>query len=167
MPEITTREIDLDAYESIVRDPRYAHFVNIPERITRCLDHFAIGYNGNEVRRKLLAYYLFIGVVDDAIDLGEIEIEVGSQSLARFHDRCPGFSNRTSRVGLATDVLKNNICEEVYPEMLSRLDDLYRAAVNERQVDTIRAYVVQRKVVGRLTAGLSYLLIRPFLENEQ
>lgn len=165
MTEMTARDVRLDAYESIACDPRYAHFINIPERIIRCLDHFAIEYNCNEVRRRLLAYYLFIGVVDDAIDSGKVE--VGREILGRFHGRLPGFPDRTSRVDLAIEVLKDNICEEIYPAMLSGLDELYQAVLNERNAESIAAFIEQRKIVGRLTAGLSYLLVRPFVEHEQ
>src|SRR5260370_5056011 len=51
--------------------------------------------------------------------------------------------------------------------MLSGLDDLHQAMLNERKAVPVAAIIEQRKIVGRLTAGLSYLLIRPFLENEQ
>jgi hypothetical protein len=165
MTETTVRDVMLDAYESIARDPRYAHFINIPERIIRCLDHFAIEYNCVEVRRRLLAYYLFIGVVDDAIDSGNVD--AGREILRRFHGRLPVYSDRALRAGLLTQVLKDCICEEIYPAMLSGLDDLYQAVVNERKAETISAFIEQRKVVGRLTARLSYLLVNPFLESEE
>jgi hypothetical protein len=49
---------------------------------------------------------------------------------------------------------------------LARLEELYQAVVRERQSKTMRDYIEQRKVIGRLTAELSYLLIRPLLGSE-
>src|SRR5262245_31941288 len=75
---------DLDAYESIAADPRYRHFINIPERVTRCLDHFGIKYSHADVGQRLRVYYLFIGVVDEAIDFGARE--AGEDILARLQE---------------------------------------------------------------------------------
>jgi hypothetical protein len=167
MSETIVHERDLDlACEAIARDPRYAHFINIPERIIRCLDHFGIACNRIEVGQRLRAYYLFIGVVDDKIDRGELEI--GKDILERFHHRVPCYDDRTraSRVSLVTEVLKQNISDDAYPLVVGKLHELYRAVVAERRAETITVYVEKRKVVGRLTAELSYVLIRPFLEGD-
>lgn len=167
MSETIAHDRDLDlAYQAIARDPRYAHFINIPERIIRCLDHFGIACNRIEVRQRLRAYYLFIGVVDDKIDSGKLEI--GKDILERFSDRVPCFDDRTraSRLGLVTEVLKQDISDETYPLVLRKLRKLYRAVVTERRAETIMAYTKQRKVVGRLTAELSYVLIQSFLEGD-
>jgi hypothetical protein len=167
MTETIAHDRDFDlAYQAIARDPRYAHFINIPERIIRCLDHFGITCNRIEVSQRLRAYYLFIGVVDDAIDSGKLEI--GKDILERFHNRVPCFDDRTrgSRVSLVTEVLKQAISDEVYPLAQAKLHDLYLAIVAERKAETITAYIEQRKVVGRLTAELSYVLIRSFLGSD-
>ena len=167
MPETIANACDLDlAYQAIARDPRYAHFMNIPDRIIRCLDYFGITCNRTEVRQRLLAYYLFIGVVDDRIDRGELE--VGEDILERFNDRVPCSADRTvaSRVSLVTEVLKQKISDDDYPPVVGKLHELYRAVVAERKVETITAYIEQRKIVGRLTAELSYVLIRSFLEGD-
>jgi hypothetical protein len=159
------RDLDL-AYQAIARDPRYAHFINIPERIIRCLDYFGIACDRIEVRQRLRAYYLFIGVADDRIDSGKLEI--GKDILDRFQDRAPCFDDRTraARVSLATEVLKQDISDDVYPMVVGRLHDLYQAVVTERKAETITAYIEQRKVVGHLTAELSYVLIRSLLEGD-
>jgi hypothetical protein len=167
MPETIADDLDLAlAYQAIARDPRYAHFINIPERIIRCLDHFGIAGNRIEVSQRLRAYYLFIGVADDAIDSGKLEI--GKDILERFQARVPCFDDRTraSRVSLVTEVLKQYISDDVYPLMVGKLHDLYRAVIKERKAETITAYIEQRKVVGCLTAELSYVLIQSFLEGE-
>lgn len=162
---IDERDFDL-AYQAIARDPRYAHFINIPGRIVRCLDHFGIACNRIGVRQRLHEYYLFIGVVDDAIDSGKLDI--GKDIIERFSDRVPCFNDRTrgSRVSLVTEVLKQDISDEVHPLVVGKLHELYRAVMSERKAETISAYIEQRKVVGRLTAELSYVLIRSFLEGE-
>ena len=167
MPETIADACDLDlAYQAVVRDPRYAHFINIPERIIRCLDYFHLACNRIEVSQRLRAYYLFIGVVDDRIDRGELEI--GKDILERFNDRIPCSADRTvgSRVSLVTELLKQNISDDDYLAVVGRLHELYRAVVAERRAETITAYIEQRKVVGRLTAELSYVLIRSFLEGD-
>ena len=167
MPETIADACDFDlAYQAIARDPRYAHFINIPERIIRCLDYFHLACSRIEVRQRLRAYYLFIGMVDDRIDRGELEI--GKDILERFNDRVPCSANRTvgSPVSLVTEVLKQNISDDVYPAVVGKLHKLYQAVVAERKAETITAYIEQRKVVGRLTAELSYVLIRPFLEGD-
>ena len=167
MPETIADACDLDlAYQAIARDPRYTHFINIPERIIRCLDHFGLACNRIEVRQKLRAYYLFIGVVDDAIDAGKLEI--GKDILERFHVRAPCYDDRTraSRVNLVTEVLKGDISDEVYPLAQATLQELYRAIVTERRAETMATYVEQRKLVGRLTADLSYVLIGSLLEGD-
>jgi len=165
MSETIADDRDLDrAYQAITRDPRYAHFINIPERIIRCLDHFGITCNRIEVGQRLRAYYLFIGVVDDAIDSGRLEI--GKNILERFHNRLLSFDDQTreSPVSLVTEILKQDISDDDYPLVVAKLDELYRAIVTERKAETITAYIEQRKVVGRLTAAVSYVLIRSFLE---
>jgi hypothetical protein len=167
MPETIANTCDLDlAYQAIERDPSYAHFMNIPDRIIRCLDYFGITCNRSEVSQRLRAYYLFIGVVDDAIDRGELEI--GKDILERFSERVPCSPDRAvaSRVSLVTEVLKQNISDDDYPPAVGKLHELYRAVVAERKVETITAYIEERKVVGRLTAELSYVLIRSFLESD-
>ena len=167
MSETIVHDRDLDlAYQAIARDHRYAHFINIPERIIRCLDHFGITCNRIEVSQRLRAYYLFIGVVDDAIDSGKLEI--GRDILDRFHHRVPCSDDRTraSRVSLVTEVLKQNISDDVYPLVVGKLHELYQTVVTERKAETMATYIEQRKVVGRLTAELSYVLIRSSLEGE-
>src|SRR5258708_10418010 len=61
------------AYQDLAGDPRYRHFVHIPDRIIQCIDYFGIPCDRTAASNRLHAYYLFIGVVDDAIDSGKIE----------------------------------------------------------------------------------------------
>src|ERR1051326_1365954 len=58
-------------YQTIVNDSRYSHFTRIPERIVRFLDTVQIEFDRDTVLERLLSHYLFIAVVDDAIDSGE------------------------------------------------------------------------------------------------
>ena len=52
-------------------------------------------------------------------------------------------------------------------QVLRGLDAVRARQIAEREAATIEAYVQQRKVVGSLTAELSYLLIRPFLQGDE
>jgi hypothetical protein len=154
-------------YRALARDARYGHYVRIPERICRCLDYFNINASREAVRERLHSYYLFIGVVDDLIDSSRIE--AGAEVLKHLCDGgSPSFNEETKRSGarLVTEVLKSHISPEIYPSVLLKMEELYRAVVGERASETMLSYIVQRKAVGRLTAELSYMLIRPLLGRE-
>ena len=154
-------------YQAISEDARYGHYVRIPERICRCLDYFKVSSSRRSVAERLRSYYLFIGVVDDAIDSGQPE--AGREILKRLDERTPSFEEETglSCAGLVTEVLKCHISAESYPSMVTKLEELYQAVLSERKSETLEAYVEQRRAVGRLTAELSYVLIRPLLEGER
>jgi hypothetical protein len=115
----------------------------------------------------LRAYYLFVGVVDDALDAGRLE--AGRDILRQLDDSRPRFGAETngSRARLVTEVLKCHISPEVYPLVRAKLAALYEAVVGERESETLRAFMEHRQAVGRLTADVSYLLIRPLLEGER
>src|SRR5437660_6001592 len=61
------------AYRAIADDPKYAHFIRIPDRIIRCVDYFGIKCNRATAKDSLFSYYLFIGVIDNALDSANIE----------------------------------------------------------------------------------------------
>ncbi len=170
LPDIVSRDAPADiseAYLNLSQDSRYGHFARIPDRICRCLDYFQIDCNRVAVRERLHSYYLFIGVVDDLID--STQLEAGSEILGHFDNRIPCFNREIyqSRAGLAAEVLKCHIDDEIYSTALDELEQLYQAVVRERKGRTIKAYIEERKVVGRLTAKLSYLLMRPLFETER
>jgi hypothetical protein len=153
------------AHQSLVDDSKYQHFVRIPDRILECINHFGIGCDQATARTRLHAYYLFIGVVDDAIDSGRIDI--GSLVLEYLRTPAPVFdeASRRSSVKLMTEVLKSHISDETYPLMIAKLRDLYGQVVSERGATSIDSYIDHRKAVGALTAELSYLLIHPGLSD--
>ena len=153
-------------HQAISQDARYGHYVRIPERICRCLDYFNVPFSRSAVKERLLQYYLFIGVVDDVIDSSGLE--AGREILKQLENRTLLFNEETkrSRAKLVTEALKCHISLDIYPLVLARLEELYQAVVRERQSKTMRAYIEQRKVIGCLTAELSYLLIRPLLKSE-
>ena len=153
-------------YRALALDARYGHYVRIPERICRCLDYFKDAASRSAVRERLHAYYLFIGVVDDLLDAGRVE--AGAEILERLGDGRADFEEAASlsRVRLVTEVLKRHIGEDVRASASLKLGELYRAVVGERAAGTLRDYIEQRKAVGRLTAELSYVLIRPLLARE-
>jgi hypothetical protein len=153
------------AYEAVARDPKYQHFVHIPDRILQCLDYFGVACDREVARTRLHAYYLFIGVVDDAIDSGMMDS--GGFILERLSKPSPRFDEETNRssVKLVTEVLKCVVDNETHPLMMTRLRELYAEVVNERTATSIESYLNHRKSVGTLTAELSYLLIRPSLSG--
>lgn len=158
-----SREV-ADAYQAVAGDPRYAHFVNIPDRIIRCLNYFGIPGDREPIRTCLHSYYLFIGVVDNAIDNGELTS--GKHVLDHLASRTPPAGEPESTVLLVTEVLKYQIPEHCRTFFWDKLQALYQQVLNERAVTTIDTYIDCRITVGSLTAELSYLLIRPHLDAE-
>src|SRR2546423_931787 len=158
-------QIDARAPSDIAHDPQYGHFVRIPDRIITCLAHFNIESDCDELRRRLLAYYLFIGVIDEAIDSGELSI--GAAALAHFRGDVMPFLQSTSRVAMAVDDLKEHVSADDYSAVLTTLEKLYRSVIDERRAQTIVAYIRHRKLVGALTAELSYIIIRSLLKNDR
>jgi hypothetical protein len=155
------------AYRNLAGDPKYQHFIRIPDRIIQCIDYFGIPCDQALARTRLQAYYLFIGVVDDAIDSGRIE--AGRLILDNLSTPAPLFGEaaRSSNVSLITEVLKCNISEDAYPSMMNKLSTLYREVADERGATSIDSYIEHRKFVGSLTAELSHVLIQPDLIGEQ
>jgi hypothetical protein len=154
------------AYHDLAEVPKYQHFVRIPDRIIQCIDYFGFACDRASARTRLHAYYLFIGVVDDAIDSGRID--AGRLILDYLSTPAPVFGEaaRRSSVSLITEVLKCNISEDAYPFMMNKLRALYREVVDERGATSIDSYIEHRKSVGSLTAELSYVLIQPDLSGE-
>ena len=154
------------AYQDLADIPKYQHFVRIPDRIVHCIDYFGIACDRGIVRERLHAYYLFIGVVDDAIDSGRVD--TGNLILEYLSTPAPEFDEGAGRssVELITDILKDHISDETYSLMITRLRELYREVVSERGASSIDSYIGHRKSVGALTAELSYLMIRPDLVGD-
>jgi len=153
------------AYRAIASDPKYNHFVNIPARIIRCLDYFGIAGDRELIRGRLQSYYLFIGVVDNAIDSGQIGI--GARVLNCLNTQVPMFdgNSRDCRVKLITEVLKHHISDDCYPLIIDKFAELYREVLRERAARSIDVYIDRRRTIGFLTAELSYLLICPLLKS--
>ena len=151
------------AYHDLADLPQYQHFVRIPGRIIQCIDYFGIICDRARASERLHAYYLFIGVVDDAIDSGRTG--VGKLILESLRTPAPDFDYeaRHSSVKLLTEILKVYISERAYPVMLDKLRELYGEVVSELSATSVDSYIVHRKSVGALTAELSYLLIHPDL----
>ena len=152
-------------YRDIAVEARYGHYVRIPERICRCLDYFGVRHERAAVAERLHSYYLFIGVVDDAIDASRAG--AGESVLKRLDASAPSFDEeaRRTRTGLLTEVLKTHIGPDLHAPARRKLEELYGAVVGERGAETLGAYVERRKTVGRLTTEVSYLLIAPLLEG--
>jgi hypothetical protein len=155
------------AYQLVAAAPKYKHFVRIPDRIIQCIDYFGIECDRVITRERLQAYYLFIGVVDDAIDSGQID--TGRLVLDHLSTPVPSFDGtvRRSRVRLITEVLKCQTNDETYPLMLNELRQLYGEVIRERAATSIDSYLEHRELVGSLTAGLSYILISPVLKGDR
>src|SRR5882762_7445599 len=128
------------AYRNLAGDPKYQHFVRIPDRIIQCIDYFGIACDQASARKRLHAYYLFIGVVDDAIDSGRID--AGRLILDSLRTPAPVFGEaaRHSNVSLITEILKIQISDGTYPMVLDKLQELYGKVVSERSATSIDSY---------------------------
>lgn len=155
---------DVDnAYRAIAGDPQYRHFINIPARIVQCIDYFGIAGNREMIKDRLQSYYLFIGVIDNALD--STQLSIGAGVLDCLEARSPALEEacRQSDVSLVTAVLKCHIHNDL---MVDRFRKLYREVLRERVATSIETYMICRIGVGSLTAELSYWLIRPLLKDE-
>ena len=154
------------AYRTIAKDPKYKHFINIPDRIIRCIDHFEIDGNRKSIKARLQSFYLFIGVVDDAIDSGQIA--TGARVLNYLDGGTPKFDegSRTSNIELVTEILKRQISGDDYWLIVEKFRSLYQEVLRERAATSIEHYIDRRQLVGSLTAELSYLLISPLLKKD-
>jgi hypothetical protein len=154
------------AYRDLADLPKYKHFVRIPDRILQCIDYFGIACDRVATRTRLHAYYLFIGVVDDAIDSGRVD--TGRLILEYLGTPAPLFDEevRLSNVRLITEILKSHATGANYTLMMAKLRALYGEVVSERAATSIDSYLDHRRSIGSLTAELSYVLIRPALIGE-
>src|SRR5215467_11294082 len=112
-------------YRRIARDSRYQHFVRIGPRIVRCLDHLRIEFDRMRVSELLQAYYLFIGVIDEALDSGSLSL--GDKILEQFDRPASESLERTdsSNVEFMTEVLRNCVCDENRSSISAGLAELY------------------------------------------
>jgi len=152
-------------FRTIVDNARYSHFTRIPERIVRFLDSFHIQFDREAVHERLLSHYLFIAVVDDAIDSG-------GEGVARIvFDRFSGVAcglneiSRASDVAIVTEVLKSHVEDLNRKPILRSLQRAHHEVLRERTATSVGAYIRHRKALGRATARQSYLLIRSALRE--
>jgi len=155
-----------NAYRAIVDDPKYAHFIRIPGRIIRCLDYFGINCDRAAAKDHLLSYYLFIGVIDDALD--SAKIETGRLVLEDLKTARPYFDEACadSDVKLVTEILKSRISADSYFSIREKLGRLYQRVLRERGATSICELMRFRKAVGALTADVSYQLIQSSLDRQ-
>jgi len=152
-------------YHAIASDSRYSHFTRIPERIVRFLDSFQIDFDREAVHEYLLAHYLFIAVVDDAIDSGQEG--VAQAVFDRFSNVAVGSNSASnaSDVAIVTEILTRHIEEDNRMPMLRALQRAHREVIRERAARSVGAYIKHRQALGRATAKQSYLLIRSALNE--
>jgi hypothetical protein len=152
-------------YQTILDNPRFSHFTRIPERIVRLLDNFQIDFERDAVHEQLLAHYLFIAVVDDAIDSGEKG--VAQTVFDRFSNVAAGSNSASnlSDVAIVTEILARHIEENNRKPMLRALQRAHREVICERAARSVGSYIKHRKALGRATAKQSYLLLRSALSE--
>jgi len=73
------------AYDNLANDPSTGTLFAFRTHL-RCLDYFGVACKREETSDLLLSYYLFIGVVDSAIDSGHVE------AGERFSPSCPAIA---------------------------------------------------------------------------
>jgi hypothetical protein len=161
---LSSRDAAEVVFDRIAREPRYQHFVRIPKRIVSCLDYFEVVADRSAAERALRRYYLFIGVVDQAIDSGDHRIA----TMVFDRLKSPVIDHSVvSDVAFMTETLKRQLDHHTRPMIECKLRDLYATVVDERYASSIESYIESRKQIGRLTAEISYLLIRPLLSSEE
>ncbi len=159
-----TSEVEL-RYEHLARDPRFFQFANIPDRIIKCLKFYGIDHDEFRVRSALLAYYIFIGVTDEVIDS---QGDDGKTSLACSTNPslCLNVSVACSDAEFMAEILKQYFPAGASQQIRAKFRTLYRINFAERQARTLTDFLKSRKLLGRVTADISYLLIRDHLRND-
>lgn len=152
-------------YQKIVDNSRYRHFTRIPERIVCFLDSFHVEFDRDAVHARLLSHYLFIALVDDAIDSGQTAV---AQNVFDRFDGVAGGLNEISHqsdVVVVTEILKCHVDEDGRLAILRSLQRAHREVIGERVATSVGTYITHRKQLGRATARQSYLLIRSALRE--
>jgi hypothetical protein len=167
-PEISSPRLNPELwrrYQTIINNSRYSHFTRIPERIVRFLDSFPVDFNREAVYERLLSHYLFIAVVDDAIDSGKAD--VAHNVFERFSGvaRALNEVSRRSDVAVVTAILKSHLEGDMRLPILRSLQRAHREVTRERAAKSVGMYIRHRKALGRATARQSYLLIRSALRE--
>jgi hypothetical protein len=105
-------------------------------------------------------------VVDNAIDSGSVD--TGERVLQYLSEENSILEEEivSSSLRLVTELLKRHISSGCYLSMMVGFQNLYREVISERKAESIGKYIEHREAVGRLTAELSYELIRPLLKGE-
>ncbi|MEK6336131.1 MAG: hypothetical protein AABM67_14465 [Acidobacteriota bacterium] len=150
-------------YRELAANPKYQHFTRIPDRIIQCIDHFRIPCDREAVSDRLHEYYLFIGVVDDAIDSSRLET---GRLVLDYLNRATVLSGDEvgrSKLELISEVLKHHISDTVHSPMMNQFRELYHEVISERCANEIGSFIEHRQKVGSLTAELSFTLIQPHL----
>lgn len=153
-------------YQGLLTDPRFFQFANIPDRIIRCLHFYGIDGDMDRVRSVLLAYYLFIAVADDLID-GSL-CGVGEDILARFANPfvCLNEDAVCSDAEFLAELLKMHFPVSSSTPIRRKFRTLHRINLQERRAGTMRAFAEARRLLGALTADVSFLLIRDHLAGD-
>jgi hypothetical protein len=131
--------------------------VRIPNRICSCLDWFGIQYDRTEAIDVLNSYYLFIGIIDNALDT--VSIEIGAKVLNQL--RYPYSISIDSPESIITENLKVRIEPEIFWLFLLKMEILYAVVCREQNCLNANDYIRERELVGELTAEVSYLLLTP------
>jgi hypothetical protein len=153
-------------YQCISTDPRFSQFANIPERIIRCLNFLGLDGDEDRIRAALLAYYTFIGVTDDVIDGGANDS--GERILACLENPSiqVGAAVMRSDAEFMAEILKVHCPLTTAQQIRRKFRTLYRINLKERRVRNRRDFVKTRKILGSVTADISYLLIRDHLRSD-
>lgn len=142
----------------------YAHFARIAARILSCLKYFNINSDPSATAEVLSAYYLFIGVVDNWIDS---RAPTDGRSVFDLLETCSDIKLLNEDITTVTIQLRQHLREPDRPKIIGRLRELHDAVVAERFAQSIESYIDHRKTVGRITADVSYLLMRPLLSCDE
>lgn len=167
IPDLAIRKQQAAAlYAELEKDPRFAHYIQIPGHIAGSLSYFPVEFDYNQVHARLFAYYFYIGVVDDVIDRAEMQegLEVLNQLVQTIRE--PAVTWPPTPVSVVTEKLATFITPDLSDQVLSTFEKLHRAVVGERESKNLAQHVMHRRAVGRLTAQVSFLLIEPLLRGK-
>jgi hypothetical protein len=130
------------------------------------LSFFGVARDKDRLSAALLAYYIFIGVTDEAIDGGERD--GGEEILARLASPFVSLSQDIgcSDAEFMAEILKLHFPASSAARIRKKFGALYKINLKERHAGTMRVFAKTRRLLGSVTADISYWLIRDHLSAD-
>ena len=161
-----SRELDILLADCLeLNHQRYTQYASIAPRISQTLAYLGYSFPKDKVHDTLMAYYLFVAIVDDLMDAGQPDI--GWRVLDYFRDNDPLADYSCKQLRQACEILRYKIHRDYYQTFLEKLDRLHRKVLEEKAATDSPCYFDLRVLTGGLTAEISFDLIGDVLDHKK